>query len=102
MTTSTEESKNIIVTPGSNLTVSSATELRRQLKEFVEGGTTVIILDLVNVKIVDSIGISVLFAAHNSLKKIGGKFSVINVSPELEKLFRRVGLTMHFSITPAE
>jgi anti-anti-sigma factor len=101
MTTNTTENKKIIVKPGCNLTVSSATELRRQLKEFVDGGATDIVIDLADVKIVDSIGISVLFAAHNTLKKIGGKFSVINVSPDLEKLFRRVGLTLHFSITPA-
>ena len=102
MTTNIEENKNIIVKPGSDLTVSSATKLRQQLKEFVDGGITGIVIDLADVKIVDSIGISVLFAAHNTLKKIGGKFSVVNVSPDLKKLFCRVGLSMHFSITPAQ
>ena len=74
MTTATTDTKNIIVKLDRDLTVSSATELRRHLKELVDGGATEIVL---------------------------GKFSVVNVSRDLETLFRRVGLTLHFSITPA-
>jgi anti-anti-sigma factor len=94
-------SENIVktvITPTGSLSAGTATAIRAELKSLVDVGNRDLTLDLADVQMVDSIGLSVLFAAHNSLKKNGGKLTLVNTSKGLRSLFTRTGLNRHVSI----
>ena len=58
-------------------------------------------LDLKQVKMIDSVGLGVIIAAHNSLRGIGGKLTVKNVSNDIYRLFKTMRLDQHFEVTKA-
>jgi len=80
------------------LTLTVAQELRPKLQEAVVQGTAGIVFDLASTSVVDSSGIGLLIATHNTLQKKGGLLRVINASPEIMNLFRAMRLDRHFSV----
>lgn len=90
--------QNATLTPEGALTVALAQELRPQVLEVVAQGVTQVIFDLGRTEIVDSSGIGLLIATHNSLKQKGGQLRVINVSPEIANLFKAMRLDRHFAV----
>ena len=46
----------------------------------------------------DSIGIGVIIATHNSMKKNGGKLVIANASENIVKLFRSMRLDQHLTL----
>lgn len=87
-----------IYTPASDIVASTASQVRKELKELVQAGVTNLTIDLRNVHLLDSTGIGCLVAAHNSLKKSGGKLHVAMASHDLYELFRSMRLDRHFTI----
>ncbi len=55
-------------------------------------------LDLAKVQLMDSMGIGVLVATHNSLKKNGGSLRLIHVPGPVAKLLRSMRLDRHFQV----
>lgn len=92
----------VIYTPGDNLVSSTVAEARADLKQIVQDGATLVVVDLQHVTIVDSSGIGCLVATHNSLSKQGGSLTVINISAEIYELFHLMRLDRHFSISKIE
>lgn len=92
------ESKQIF-TPHGDLTVVTAQEIRIQLKDLIRGGLRELVIDLTNTRVIDSTGIGLLVATHNSLHRIDGMLVLINVSRELFELLKAFRLDKHFSIT---
>jgi anti-anti-sigma regulatory factor len=50
---------------------------------------------------VDSVGIGVIIATHNSLDQKGGKLRVINIADDIYGLFSTMRLDRHFSVEKA-
>ena len=73
--------------------------LRSRLRSMVELGIRHLTLDLNLTKMVDSAGIGLLIAAHNSLKKAGGELTVIHASKDILELFRTMRIQQHFSVS---
>jgi anti-anti-sigma factor len=48
--------------------------------------------------VVDSSGIGLLIATHNSLKTKGGSLRVANASPDILNLFKAMRLDRHFTV----
>ncbi len=90
------------VTPGMDIVASMAEEFRAELLKSVEGGVKELTADLDGVGMVDSVGLGVLIAAHNSLQKNDGVFTVINASEDIYKLFKVMRLDRHFEVKMAE
>ena len=90
------------VTPGMDIVASMAEEFRAELLKFVEEGVKELTADLDGVGMVDSVGMGVLIAAHNSLQKNDGVFTVINASEDIYKLFKVMRLDRHFEVKMAE
>ncbi len=90
------------VKPGKDIVASTAPELKTELLKFIEGGVKELTVDLDNVGMVDSVGLGVLIAAHNSLHKTDGTFSVVNASEDIYKLFQVMRLDRHFTVNIAE
>jgi anti-anti-sigma factor len=80
------------------LTVALAQELRPQLQKALAEGVSSVVFDLGRVDVVDSSGIGLLIATHNSLKTRGGRLRVANVSPEILNLFKAMRLDRHFTV----
>ncbi len=85
-----------------DIVASFSNEFREQLLEKIQSGATELEVDLTDVKMVDSVGLGVFIAAHNSLQEKNGKLSVTGVSKDLMTLFRTMRLDRHFTIVPAE
>lgn len=88
-----------VVAPQKDVVSAVATELRKQLKSLVDSGQKKIELDMKKVEMMDSMGLGLLIALHNSLKDQGGQIRVVNLSEELMELFRNMRLDRHFEVS---
>lgn len=91
-----------IVKPGQNIVANMAEIFRNELRSLVEEGPKELVIDLDGVEMVDSVGIGVVIATHNSVSKYGGKITVINVSKNIYALFKTMRLDQHFNVTMVE
>jgi len=90
----------VTVKPESDLTASTAESLREELKALLshEVNMNSLVIDLANSRIMDSVGLGVLIAAHNSLSKSDGQLIISNASEEIKKLMKAMRLDQHFDI----
>jgi len=90
-----------VVSPAGDIVASMADDLRTQLKDIVAQLAGPLTIDLARVELIDSVGIGLLIAVHNTLSKKGGRLTLAHVSPDLATLLRTMRLDKHFSIQPA-
>ncbi|KAA3617633.1 MAG: anti-sigma factor antagonist [Calditrichaeota bacterium] len=88
----------LVVQPDYDIVTSKCDDLRDKLRKSFKDGVKQITIDLNNVNIVDSTGLSVLISAHNSLKKEGESLKLVNVSENILKLLAITRLDKHFAI----
>lgn len=86
------------VKPGGDIVASMVNEFKAELKMIVDGGVNRLAVDLAEVKMIDSMGLGLLIATHNSLKKKAGQLELNNVSPDILKLLKNMRLDQHFKI----
>jgi anti-anti-sigma factor len=98
MTTVQVQQNDATVSVEGSLTVALAQELRPQLQKALAEGVSSVVFDLGRAAVVDSSGIGLLIATHNSLKTRGGRLRVANVSPEILNLFKAMRLDRHFTV----
>lgn len=89
------------VTVAGDIVASMAREFRHELKSLVEEGTKDLVIDMTKVEMVDSVGLGVLIATHNSLAKTGGALKITNVSSDIRNLFKTMRLDQHLVIKEA-
>jgi anti-anti-sigma factor len=90
------------VRSGKDLVASKAESLNKKLYKMIDQGITELTLDFVNVKSVDTVGLSVIAATHNTMNNAGGKLLLKNVPDEINTLFDALGLNKHFEIEQME
>jgi anti-sigma B factor antagonist len=83
---------------GGEIDVYTAPALRERIVALVDGGTTMLIVDLTHVEFLDSTGLGVLVGALKRLRSVGGEFSVVCDQERLLKIFRITGLDRVFTI----
>ena len=93
-----KEGNKVIVKPGIDIVASIVDELKKELKQSLSDGIVNMTIDLSGVEMMDSMGIGVLIAAHNSLKKNNGELELINASADIIKLLKNMRLDKHFNI----
>ena len=94
----TRSGSKAVLKPLNDITASSTPELRTILKTLVSEGVRELEVDLNDVRVVDSSGIGLLVAAHNSLDRLSGKLMVTHVTEDLVELFKAFRLEKHFTI----
>jgi anti-sigma B factor antagonist len=100
MTTVTREDNKAVVHPeGETIVAATIPALRAEMRGVLEEGVRELVIDLAGVRMVDSSGLGLLIAAHNSLRKCGGSFAVIHASNDLLALFRSMRMHQHFSVS---
>jgi anti-anti-sigma factor len=79
-----------------------ASGFKTELKTLLDAGVRALTIDLVGVEMVDSVGLGIFIATHNSLNKAGGKLTVSGVSADIASLFRTMRLDKHFTVVAAQ
>ena len=87
-----------VVKPGGNIVSQMAEEFQKQLLKAVEDGVKDLTVDLMDVDIIDPVGLGILIAAHNSFKEAGGNFRVINVPERIYTMFQTIHLDQDFEV----
>jgi len=98
----TRENEAATIRPESDVVASMASEFKAELKELLEQGIRQLTIDLGDVEMVDSVGLGVFIATHNSLHKVGGSLTVSHVSTDIAMLFRTMRLDRHFTVVTTE
>ncbi len=98
MSTITREGTRVTIIPGQDIVSSMVPDLKNELNSVVEEGAQELRLDLSGTAMMDSIGIGVVIATHNSMKKKGGRLVVCNASENILKLFKSMRLDQHLNL----
>ncbi len=93
-----EQEKKIYILPKTDLTASTAKTFKDELISQIEKYPVELVIDLSDVKMIDSTGLGVIIAAFNSLKKNDGTLIIENASKEVHNIFITMRLDKHFSI----
>ncbi len=93
-----KKAKQNVIKPGKDIVASMVDEFRKKLLILIDKGNNDLGIDLTGVEMIDSVGLGVLIATHNSLRKTGGKLTVTNVSKDIYGLFKTMRLDQHFEI----
>lgn len=96
-----KDGNQVIVKPGKDVVASMANEFRAELNSQIQESPSELVIDLSGVEMVDSVGIGVIIATHNSLDQKGGKLKVINIAEDIYGLFSTMRLDRHFTVVKA-
>ena len=87
-----------IIKPGTDVVASMAEEFRAELISVINDSSSEVVIDLDGVEMVDSVGIGIIIATHNSLNQSGRKLKVINVTKDVYGLFTTMRLNRRFTV----
>ncbi|WP_457571449.1 STAS domain-containing protein [Desulfovulcanus sp.] len=76
-------------------------DLKEKLKSVLADNPSQLVLDLSKVEYVDSIGLGIIIATFNTLKKHDASLKLINLNSNLLELFRTMQLDKHMEIEGA-
>ncbi|MBY0506188.1 MAG: STAS domain-containing protein [Bryobacteraceae bacterium] len=93
------DEKEVVFQPEGDLVAASVPELRARLRELVGDGARTLVIDLEQTRMVDSVGIGLLIATHNSLRKVGGQVSVVRASADIVQLLTTMRIHQHFPVS---
>ena len=97
----TTEGTKAVLQAGGDLVAATVPSLRPRLRELVQGGIRDLVFDLEHTRMVDSSGIGLIMAAHNSMEKVGGRVHVLHASADIRTLFATMRLNQHIDIADA-
>lgn len=83
---------------GQDIISTMVPQFKAQVVDLLAKNPGKLCLDLQNVELMDSVGIGVLIAIHNTLKKNGHELAISNASENIMKLFQTMRLDQHFQI----
>ncbi len=87
---------------GPTLTAADVPSLQGILKQERDQGVKELVFDLTATTTLDSTGIGLLIAAHNSLSAVGGQIRLDHVSPDIFKLLQSMRLVERLNVTGRE
>lgn len=87
-----------ILKPGMDVVASMADDFKTDLLSVINDSSGEVVIDLDGVEMVDSVGIGVIIAAHNTLNQAGRKLKVINVTKDVYGLFTTMRLNRRFTV----
>lgn len=89
------------VKPGEDVVASMAEGFKSELLSAITSSHNNLTIDLDGVSMVDSVGIGVIIAAHNSLTQSDRHLKVINVAQDIVGLFSTMRLNRRFTVEAA-
>lgn len=94
----TNQGDQTIVKPGTDVVASMAEDFKNELLSAINDSSAEFVIDLEGVEMVDSVGIGVIIAAHNTLNQAGRKLKVIHVAKDVYGLFTTMRLNRRFTV----
>ncbi len=91
----------VILKPGMDVVASMAEDFKGELLKVIDESSAEVVIDLEGVDMVDSVGIGVIIAAHNTLSQSDRKLKVINVVKDVYGLFTTMRLNRRFTVEGA-
>jgi anti-sigma B factor antagonist len=92
----------IITVEGRITSGQSSLELRKILRELLDGNSDKILIDLHGVGYVDSAGLGELVRGYSSVRNAGGQVRVVNPSKRVHDLLQMTRLASVFDVQPDE
>jgi anti-sigma B factor antagonist len=92
------EAGQTIIRPGTDVVASMAEAFKDDLLTAINSSEGIVVIDLDGVEMVDSVGIGVIIASHNTLNQAERKLKVINVTKEVYGLFTTMRLNRRFTV----
>ena len=89
------------IKPGVDVVASMAENFKNELLSAINDSKEDFIIDLEGVEMVDSVGIGVIIAAHNTLNQSDRTLKVINVIKDVYGLFTTMRLNRRFDVEEA-
>ncbi len=89
------------IKPGEDVVASMAEEFKNELLSAINDSKADFIIDLEGVEMVDSVGIGVIIAAHNTLNQADRNLEVVNVANDVYGLFTTMRLNRRFTVKKA-
>jgi len=93
--------QELLLTIDGDIVSTSSQQLKEKLHKAVDEQPKILTLDFKNVEYVDSIGIGIIIATHNSLRNKGAKLKLINVNNNILNLFKTMRLDKHIDMEEA-
>ncbi|HNA89420.1 MAG TPA: STAS domain-containing protein [Anaerolineales bacterium] len=85
--------------PEGDITAAVVPMIRIELKNLIAEGVRDLVVDMSNTRVIDSSGIGLLVATHNSLQRLNGRLIIKNLSKDLMELLQAFRLDKHFNIS---
>lgn len=92
------EGNAAVLQPEGDIVISRVELLRNELKRLVDEGVDDLTVDFSGVAMMDSIGIGLLIATHNSLSSRGSRLKIAHASTDILGLLETMRLNKHFEI----
>ncbi len=86
------------IKPGIDVVASMAENFKNELLSAINDSKEDFVIDLQGVEMVDSVGIGVIIAAHNTLNQSDRNLKVINVIKDVYGLFTTMRLNRRFTV----
>lgn len=80
----------------------TAPRLEKEIDEWSGKGATRIVLDLTDLRFIDSSGLRVVIGAHRTLAEAGSRLVLRNPSPTATRLLEITGLAGHLDVEPED
>lgn len=93
-----ENGDNAIVNLIGIINFETTMKLRDSLSKFREYTYKNVILNLANVRLIDSSGLGLLVAAKNTFERHDKKFKLCGISPIVKKIFIQTNLIVYFDV----
>ncbi len=90
-----------IIRPDMDIVASTAETFKAEILSAIDSSRDEVVIDLTGVEMVDSVGIGVIIAAHNTLSQSGRKLEVVNVTQDIYNLFTTMRLNRRFTVKAA-
>lgn len=87
-----------IIRPGGDIVASVVENFKTLIQDALRDSPGPLAIDLSGTSMIDSMGIGLLIAAHNTLGKSGEKLQLLNPNQDILTLFRTMRLDKHFQI----
>lgn len=101
MTNSNGSPGSAVIPVESDVVASKCGELRERLRVLASNGVKDVTLSFRGVRLIDSAGIGMLIAAHNTLRKTGGTLAVVECSADILELLRSMRIHQHMRLEGA-
>lgn len=94
----TSEASQVLITPGKEITASTIDAVKQEIAGQVHDDTMQVRLDLKNVEVIDSMGLSLLIGMHTAMQSKGGELLVMNTPWTIFELIKDMRLDKHMNV----